>query len=109
MINFTLFDNRLLKNSIYSSNAYNFQVVLLIPYDISSDLNYQLGYNEIQLAGRRYTNATSNNELCMVSRDVIFKDDTEDFTPTADTHPVNKKYVDDSITNAITSVLEGSY
>lgn len=98
IISFILFDNRLIKTSIYSSSAYNFQVILLIPYDISSNLNYQLGYNEIQLAGRRYTNATSNNELTMASRDVIFKDDTDAFTPTAPTHPANKGYVDTYLT-----------
>lgn len=31
------------------------------------------------------------------------------YTPTNNYHPATKKYVDDSITNAITSVLEGSY
>ena len=102
---FTLFDADKLKTSRYPSSAYNFQIVLFIPYDISSDLNYYLGYNEIQLAGRRYTNATTNNIMCMASRDVIFKDDTEDYTPTADTHPVNKKYVDNAIAEAIANAL----
>lgn len=36
-------------------------------------------------------------------------DNTEEYTPTADYHPSTKKYVDDSIRSAITSVLEAEY
>ena len=34
---------------------------------------------------------------------------TREFTPTSDYHLVHKKYVDDAITTAITTSLEGSY
>ena len=37
------------------------------------------------------------------------KNNTTEFTPTADYHPSTKKYVDDAIAAAITSVLEAEY
>ena len=40
---------------------------------------------------------------------VLTKTNTTSFTPTADYHPSTKKYVDDSIAEAITTVLEGEY
>lgn len=41
--------------------------------------------------------------------DVLTKTNTTYFTPTSDYHPATKKYVDDSIANAITNVLDGEY
>jgi len=42
-------------------------------------------------------------------RKIITSDNKTEFTPTEDYNPVHKKYVDDAITNAITTTLEGSY
>ena len=44
-----------------------------------------------------------------VSDNTLRKDNTTAFTPTSDYHPATKKYVDDAITNAITSAIGGSY
>lgn len=40
---------------------------------------------------------------------ILTMNNTESYTPTADYNPATKKYVDDSITAAITTVLEGEY
>lgn len=40
---------------------------------------------------------------------VLTKTNTTSFTPTADYHPATKKYVDDTITSAITATLESEY
>ena len=44
-----------------------------------------------------------------VSDNTLRKDNTTAFTPTSNYHPATKKYVDDAITNAITSAIGGSY
>ena len=45
-----------------------------------------------------------------VSKDnVLTKTNTKSFTPSANYHPATKKYVDDSITAAITTTLESEY
>ena len=41
--------------------------------------------------------------------DVLMKTNTSSYTPTSDYNPATKKYVDDAITTAITTSLEGSY
>ena len=41
--------------------------------------------------------------------DVLVKTNTTSYTPTSDYNPATKKYVDDAITTAITTSLEGSY
>lgn len=41
--------------------------------------------------------------------DVLVKENTTSYTPTSDYNPATKKYVDDSISSAITTSLEGSY
>lgn len=41
--------------------------------------------------------------------DVLVKKNTSPYTPTSDYNPATKKYVDDTITTAITTSLEGSY
>lgn len=41
--------------------------------------------------------------------DVLVKTNTSSYTPTSDYNPATKKYVDDAITAAITTSLEGSY
>ena len=41
--------------------------------------------------------------------DVLSKTNTTSYTPTNDYNPSTKKYVDDSITSAITDALGGSY
>lgn len=40
---------------------------------------------------------------------ILSKTNTTAFTPTSNYHPATKKYVDDAITSAITSVLEAEY
>lgn len=40
---------------------------------------------------------------------VLTKTNTSSYTPTSDYNPATKKYVDDAITTAITTSLEGSY
>lgn len=40
---------------------------------------------------------------------VLTKTNTSSYTPTSDYNPATKKYVDDTITTAITTSLEGSY
>ena len=39
----------------------------------------------------------------------LTKTNTTSYTPTSDYNPATKKYVDDAITTAITTSLEGSY
>ena len=40
---------------------------------------------------------------------LLERTNTTSYTPTSNYHPATKKYVDDSISNAITTVLEGEY
>lgn len=44
-----------------------------------------------------------------LASDVLMKTNTTPYTPTSDYNPATKKYVDDTITTAITTSLEGSY
>ena len=52
----------------------------------------------------------SNDKITMaLASDVLMKTNTTPYTPTSDYNPATKKYVDDTITTAITTSLEGSY
>ena len=52
----------------------------------------------------------SDDKITMpLASDVLMKTNTSSYTPTSDYNPATKKYVDDSITAAITTSLEGSY
>ena len=50
----------------------------------------------------------SYNDLSNIP-DVLEKNNTTAYTPNGDYNPATKKYVDDAISNAITTVLGGSY
>lgn len=52
----------------------------------------------------------SNDKItAALASDVLMKTNTTPYTPTSDYNPATKKYVDDAITTAITTSLEGSY
>ena len=52
----------------------------------------------------------SNDKITMpLASDVLMKTNKTPYTPTSDYNPATKKYVDDAITTAITTSLEGSY
>ena len=52
----------------------------------------------------------SDDKITMpLASDVLMKTNTSSYTPTSDYNPATKKYVDDAITTAITTSLEGSY
>ena len=52
----------------------------------------------------------SDDKITMpLASDVLMKTNTLSYTPTSDYNPATKKYVDDAITTAITTSLEGSY
>lgn len=52
---------------------------------------------------------TSASKSATQTYGLLHKTNTKSYTPTADYHPSTKKYVDDAITTAITSVLESEY
>lgn len=61
-----------------------------------------------------YTNGdtftyTITNGYTQDLSDYVAKDNSESYVPTSDYNPATKKYVDDSITSAITTTLSGSY
>lgn len=75
-----------------------------ITYSINDDGTITI--NRIGDWGSDFTNGLAKNRI----RDgVLAKDNTTSFTPTADYHPSTKKYVDDAISAAITTVLEAEY
>lgn len=51
---------------------------------------------------------TSAN-VCKAPLSLLATNNTAQYTPTANYHPATKKYVDDAISNAITTVLAGEY
>ena len=52
----------------------------------------------------------SSDKITMaLDSDVLMKTNKTPYTPTSDYNPATKKYVDDAITTAITTSLEGSY
>lgn len=74
--------------------------------------------NDTKMSGvQLILSITWNDDVPTVTQARIFRDDirvlsttnTTAFTPTANYHPATKKYVDDAITNAITTTLGGSY
>lgn len=51
----------------------------------------------------------TNNAVIATSSTALLKNNTTAYTPTGDYNPATKKYVDDSISSAITDALGGSY
>lgn len=58
---------------------------------------------------KMYGNSGLIPSLKYMREQTLFKDNTTQYTPSGDYHPATKKYVDDAITTAITTSLEGSY
>lgn len=55
------------------------------------------------------TKYSSANNVDLDPREILTTTNTTSYTPTSDYHPANKKYVDDAIASAITTVLAGEY
>ena len=90
----------------------------IMPYDIQKNHNITItdgvvGYTGDFLWGYMVTMTTlattENLSLYANKSTVLTKTNTSAFTPTADYHPSTKKYVDDAISAAITTALEGEY
>lgn len=73
-------------------------------YSFSVDVN-GLGYGNDEISIRSSTISISRSKI----HQVLDVDNTTAFTPTGDYNPATKKYVDDAVKNAITSVLEAGY
>lgn len=58
---------------------------------------------------KMYGNSGIIPSLNYMREQTLFKDNTTQYTPSGNYHPATKKYVDDAITTAITTSLEGSY
>lgn len=97
----------------------NFFIQLSAPYHLSTKATA----NRIDIITCNINGTISNNEVISINsakisrrgydiplvNDVLTKTNTASFTPTSDYHPATKKYVDDSISYAITDALGGSY
>ena len=79
------------------ANVHNVQIL----YSYNSS-NNKYNCTEVKLL--------SDDKITMaLASDVLMKTNTTPYTPTSDYNPATKKYVDDAITTAITTSLEGSY
>lgn len=65
--------------------------------------------DDVFTATEIYIGASSTPAHLTLDTNVLTRDNTSSFTPTANYHPATKKYVDDSIIAAITDALGGSY
>ena len=85
--------------SPYRPEANVHKVQILYSYNSS---NNKYNCTEVKSLG--------SDEITMpLVSDVLMKTNTSSYTPTSDYNPATKKYVDDAITTAITTSLEGSY
>ena len=65
--------------------------------------------DDVFTATEIYIGGSSSLTQLTLDTNVLTKNNTTSYTPTANYHPATKKYVDDAITTAITTSLEGSY
>lgn len=65
--------------------------------------------DDVFTATEIYIGGSSSPAHLTLDTNVLTRDNTSSFTPTANYHPATKKYVDDSIIATITDALGGSY
>lgn len=73
---------------------------------------YDADSNTATLTGKLTVTPQYNTSIpnyYYVNNNFLSKTNTSTYNPTANYHPATKKYVDDSIASAITTVLEGEY
>jgi len=91
----------MVKSLYYNANgtlksAPVYLLTIVIRNDIVSSISVQSSFTN-----NYYTDDEKNN--------ILFKNNTNVFTPTGNYNPATKKYVDDSIASAITTALQGNY
>lgn len=87
-------------DEIYQTTDYPYNLVLLSLEPRGTYPNY----TDVNVVVNTYYRGN-----IMKTTDVLLRNNTSSYTPTSDYNPATKKYVDDSISSAITTTLSGSY